>query len=73
MAKKFDTSTIPGAEFEFATVASIQERIEHLTWILAPGRFCGQSAGDLRVELEMLKFQWLGNAEIRERQMGARS
>lgn len=58
---------IPGQEFSLATVEQINERIDWLTWILAPGRYCGPDAAQLRVELDMLKYQWLGNAEIRER------
>lgn len=58
---------IPGQEYDFATVEQIDARIDHLSWILAPGRYCGPGAGELRTELEMLRFQWRGNALIRER------
>jgi hypothetical protein len=64
---------IPGQEYEFATVDAIKKRIEHLKWILSPGRYQGPGRGELATELEMLEHQWLGNALVRERQMGTRS
>ena len=64
---------IPGQEYEFATVDKIEKRIEHLKWILSPGRYQGPGRGELATELEMLEYQWLPNALVRERQMGTRS
>jgi hypothetical protein len=58
---------IPGQEYDMASVAKIDARIEHLTWVLAPGRYTGPGRADLALELDMLKFQWRGNALIRER------
>lgn len=61
------TRYIPGQEYAMATVEQIDTRIAHLTWILAPGRYCGPGRADLAVELDMLRYQWRGNAEVRER------
>jgi hypothetical protein len=65
---------IPGSEFEFATVETIDARINHLEWLLCRGQYLtrgmpymGPGRAELAVELEMLKFQWRGNALIRER------
>ena len=59
---------IPGQEYEFATVQAIENRIEHLNWLLSPHRaFQPTRAGELAVERDMLKYQWLGNAKNRER------
>lgn len=64
------TKYIPGCEFEFATVAQIRARIAHIEFLMGKtgyGPYTGPGAEDLGIELEMLKYQWLGNAEIRER------
>ena len=59
---------IPGQEFSNATVAQIKARIEQLDWLLSPHRaFQPSRAGELAVERDMLKYQWLGNAQQRER------
>jgi Asp-tRNA(Asn)/Glu-tRNA(Gln) amidotransferase A subunit family amidase len=59
---------IPGQEYEFATVQAIENRIAHLDWLLSPSRaFQPPRAGELAVERDMLKYQWLGNAKIRAR------
>lgn len=61
---------IPGQEYEFATVAAIDARIAHLAFLLGKmgyGPYTGPGAQDLATEYDMLRFQWRGNALIRER------